>query len=108
MKLDEMNPAPPVTSTRFGNSDLPVDRVQRSPLDVALDPREVLADERQDEPLDPEHEQDSHAAEERPREVRLVDPEHDPVDPERQREQRADDADGDADPLDRLRPESCE
>src|ERR687884_682499 len=80
MKFDEMNPAPPVTSTRFGNSDLPVDRVQRSPLDVALDPTEVLADEREDEPLDPEHEC----------------------------EQRAHSSERDADPLDRLRPEAGE
>jgi hypothetical protein len=35
-------------------------------LDVALDPPEVLADEREDEALDAEHEEDGDAAEERP------------------------------------------
>src|SRR5919204_5422609 len=115
MKLAAMNPAPPVTRTRFGTRgsvidppcertvggvpaaaadlgpksaqtrapaadrlavgrrpglpylttkpaalrssvELALDRVQRPPLDLPLDPAEVLADEGEDEPLDAEHE----------------------------------------------------
>ena len=58
MKFEEMNPAPPVTSTRFAPwrpetlAELALDRVQRPALDLALDAAEVLADEREDEPLD--------------------------------------------------------
>src|SRR5690242_8638775 len=111
MKFDGMKPAPPVTRTRFtltGRSKLSVDRVEGAPFDVPLDPSEIFTDERQDESLDPEHEQHRDPAEERPREVRAVDPVDDPVDPESEREQRARGAERDADPLDRLRPEAGE
>src|SRR4051812_40027524 len=87
---------------------LPVDRVQRTALDVALDPPQVLADQRQDEPLQAEDEDHRDAAEERAREVRLADPEDDAVDPERERDGRAQQSDRDPDPLDRLRPEARE
>src|SRR5947208_13281201 len=99
MKFDEMNPAPPVTRTRFvirgtacrcrdkGDagfacvpdrrtilsrsraehppqvaSELFVDRVQGAALHVALNPPEVLPDQREDESLDAEHEEHEHAA----------------------------------------------
>src|SRR6266508_641106 len=119
MKLDGMNPAPPVTRTFLSVSsvrrrrmcaggtllDLLVDRVQRPPLDLTLDPAQVLTDESEDESLDAEHEQDQRAAEQWAGEVRLGDPEHDAVDAERERGERAHDPECDADPLDRLRPE---
>ena len=70
MKFDEMNPAPPVTNTRFA-SKLLLDRVQRPALDVALDAAERLADERQDESLDAEHENNACSGEQRAREVAL-------------------------------------
>ena len=87
-KLDEMNPAPPVTSTRF--IKLALDRIERAAGDVALDSAEVLADQGEDEALDSEHEQDRDAAEQRAGEVRVVDPVDDPPGAEREREQRAD------------------
>ena len=68
MKFDEMNPAPPVTRTRL-LTQLLLDRVERPALDVALDSAEVLADEREDEALDAEHEEHGDAAEERAGEV---------------------------------------
>ena len=58
-----MNPAPPVTRTRFGISQLPVDRVEGAALDVALDSAEILADEGEDEALDAEDGDDERAAE---------------------------------------------
>src|SRR5438046_739695 len=90
------------------SSELPLDRVDRTALDVPLDPAQVLADESQDEALDAEHEEHGNAAEERAGEVRLVDPERDPVRAECGRAERADDAERDAGPLDRLRPEPGE
>ena len=55
--FEEMNPAPPVTRTRFTcSTSSALDRVQRPALDLALDAAEVLADEREDEPLHAEHE----------------------------------------------------
>ena len=62
-----------------------VDRVQGPAFDVALDSAQVLADEREDEALDAEHEQDRDAAEERAGEVGLADPVDDAVDAERER-----------------------
>ena len=59
-------------------------------------------------PWMPEHEEDGDAAEQRAGEVRAVDPVPDAVDAERDREQRAEDAERDPDPLDRLRPEAGE
>ena len=79
MKFDEMNPAPPVTRTRFAHSSS-VDRVERPSFDLALDSAQVLADQREDEALDAEHEEDGDAAEQRAREVRAVDPVADAVD----------------------------
>src|SRR5881392_1122058 len=116
MKFDEMNPAPPVTSTFFAigagtlasRLELAVDRVQRPSLDVPLDATEVLADEREDEALNAEDEQHRDAAEQRPREVRLAHPERDPVCAEAERQERANRAERDADPLNRLRPEAGE
>src|SRR5207248_8048484 len=81
-----------------------LDRVQRPPLDLPLDPAQVLADERQDEPLHAEDEQDGDAAEQGAREVRAVDPIADPVAAECEREHGADHAESDPDPRDRLRP----
>src|SRR3954452_17531227 len=106
-----MKPAPPVTSTHVffmraaPSIELPVDGVERPALDLALDPSEVLADEREDEPLDAEDEHYAGAAEERAGKVALGDPVDDSVDAEPGCGQRADDAEPDADPLDRLRPE---
>ena len=76
------------------------------PSTSSLDSAQILADERKDEALDPEHEEQRDAAEERPGEVRLGDPVDDAVDPEPGREQGADQPEHDADPLDRLRPEA--
>src|SRR5437762_1856276 len=81
---------------------LAVNREQRPALDPALNPAEILADQRQDETLDSEHVEHRHPTEERPREVRVVDPEHDPPGGERGREQCADRPERDPGPLDRL------
>ena len=107
-------PSSPASSAdrTFTGSDpvreLAVDRVQRAPLDVALDPPEVLADEGQDEALHAEDEDHAHAAEERAREVRIADPVHDAVDPECERSRRAEHAERDPDPLDRLGPDPAQ
>ena len=110
MKFEEMNPAPPVTRTRFGSQlELAVDRVQGPPLHVALDSAEVLADEREDEALHAEHEEDE-------RRRRAAAPGSRAVDPvARRRRRRArsrasvqSDAEREPDPLDRLRPEAGE
>src|SRR5690349_6590682 len=115
-----MKPAPPVTRTRFTGADrtragrtrpalqLALDRVQRPPLDLPLYPHEVLPYEREHEALHAEHEEDGRPEEERPREVGLADPEGDPVDAEDGGRERADEAEHDAGPLDRLRPEAGE
>ena len=65
---------------RLRRSQLALDRVQRAALDLALDAAEVLADEREDEPLHAEHEDHGRAEEQRAREVRLADPVRDAVD----------------------------
>src|SRR6516162_7532178 len=114
MTFDEMNPAPPVTRTRFGlpireestSLELFLDGVERPSLDVPLDAPEVLADQGEDEPLEAEHEEDRDAAEERAGEVCPVDPEVEPVGAEAERQDGADRSERDADPLDRLRPEA--
>src|SRR5439155_3691770 len=62
-KFEEMKPAPPVTRMRLrlpGTAEtyplqLAVNRVERPALDPALNPAEILADQRQDETLDSEH-----------------------------------------------------
>src|SRR5215203_5573213 len=109
MKLDEMNPAPPVTSTRFATGlDLLLDGVEGPAFDLALDSAQALSDEGEDEALDPEPEQRQRTKQQRAGEVGVVDPVEDPVDGERGREQRRDHPEDDADPLDRLRPEACE
>src|SRR5476649_472850 len=84
IRFDEMKPAPPVTRTRLLTcSELLFDRVQGPAFHTALDPGEVLADQREHEALHTEYQHDSGAAEERPREVRLDDPVDDTVDAER-------------------------
>src|SRR5215208_503983 len=88
--------------------ELPVDRVQRSAFHVALDPAEVLADQREDEPLHAEDEDDADSAEERTGEVRAGRPVDDAVRAEDRRDERAHDPERDADPLHRLRPEPRE
>src|SRR3954463_11922783 len=108
MKFEEMNPAPPVTSTRFRFtlmrsrrayvSQLLLDRVQRPALDVALDPSQRLPDERQHESLDAEDENNACSGEQRPGEVAVHDPVDGAVDADRRRRQRADETEGDADP----------
>src|SRR4051812_3821682 len=104
-----MNPAPPVTRTRFDFTlELLIDRVEGPAFDPALDAPQILPDERQEEALDAEDEDDAGSGEERPREVALRDPVDDAVDAERGRRERADDPEADADPLDRLRPEPGE
>src|SRR5574340_657978 len=103
MKFDEMNPAPPVTSTRFNDSELLFDPVQRPTLDVALDPAERLADQREHEALHTEYEHDAGTGEQRPRKVRIRDPVEDAVDAERRRRDGADESERDPDPLHRLR-----
>src|SRR5215216_4444270 len=99
MKFDEMNPAPPVTSTRFTDAllELLLDGVQRPAFDLALDSAQMLPDQREDEPLEAEHEEDEDAAEQRTGEVPLGDPEHGAVDPEGRRDDRAQNAERDAD-----------
>src|SRR5579862_8237974 len=105
IRFDEMNPAPPVTRTRLlTSSELLFDRVQGPAFDTTLDPGEVLADQREHEALHTEHCNDSGTSEQRPREVRLGDPVDDTVDAESGGREGTDDAEGDADPLHRLRP----
>src|SRR5215210_4694053 len=89
-------------------SELAVDRVQRPPLHLALNPPQVLADERKDEALDPEYEQDEAAEEQRAREVGARDPVDEAPRRDRQRRSRAEHPNEDAGPLDRLRPEPGE
>src|SRR5262249_9229483 len=89
-------------------AELLADRVQGPSLDVALNPAQVLAHEREDEALDAEDEEHGDATEERPWEVRPADPEDDAVDPQGHSDERAENAEADPDPLDRLRPETGE
>src|SRR5207248_252374 len=100
----------PRESAAFARSSLElfIDDVQGATLDVALNAPEVLADQGQDEALDAEHEQNRDAAEQRPGKVRLADPEDEPVDAEAEGKQGRDRSEEDADPLDRLRPETRE
>jgi len=65
-----------------------VDRVEGTPFHVALDSAEILANEREDEALDAEHEEDGDAAEERPGEVPSIDPVKGAVGAERERKER--------------------
>src|SRR3954454_5420990 len=97
-----------IARIRTSASDFAVDRVERPAFAPALDSAQVLAHEGEDEALEAEHVDDRDAAEQRPREVRLLDPVDDAVDPERGRDERAEDAQRDADPLDRLGPEPGE
>src|SRR5947209_6163595 len=101
MNADGMNPAPPVTNTRFADtgSDLLLDDVERTAFDVALDAAQILPDEREDEALDAEDEDYANAGEERPGEVRIADPVRDAVDPERERGGGADHPHDHPDPL---------
>src|SRR5918994_5938712 len=89
-------------------AELALDRVQRAALDLPLDAAEVLAHEREDEPLDPEHEQDQPCEEQRPREVRPRDPVDDPPDRHRGRSPGAEHPQQHTRPLNRLRPEAGE
>src|SRR4051794_28345400 len=59
---------------------LAFDGVQGPTLHLALDPPQVLADEREHEALDPEHEDHGCAEQQRAGEVRLADPVRDRVD----------------------------
>src|SRR5690242_20438959 len=104
-----MNPAPPVTRTRFLRKlELLVDGVEGPALDVSLDSAQIFPDQREDESVDSEDEQDGDAAEQRPGEVRVADPEDHAVGAEREGAEGAERADPDADQLDRLRPEAGE
>ena len=107
-----MNPAPPVTRTRFDDVHLPRAPGRRGSrgavLHDPLDSAEMLADEGEDEALDAEDGDDERAEEQRPREVVVRDPVDEPVDAERQGGERADGPEHDAGGLDRLRPEAGE
>src|SRR3979409_1755438 len=120
MKLDEMKPAPPVTSTRFVTAPAPapakpaprswstpsslrrskflLDRVQRASLDVPLDAPERLADQGEHEPLHSEDENNACSGEEGPGEVAVEDPVGHAVDTQGPGRQGAENAEADADP----------
>src|SRR3954451_23968681 len=108
MNAEGMNPAPPVTRTRFAGTglDLLLHDVERPSLDVPLDAAQVLPDEREDEALDAEDEDYANPGEERSWEVRVVNPVRDAVDAEHERGDGADHPHHHPDPLDRLRPEA--
>ena len=87
-------------------AELAVDRVEGPSLDVALDAAEVLAHEREDEPCTASTPSTRPPRKRRP--GSRGPPSDDPPDADRRGEEAADDADGHAGPLDRLRPEARE
>src|SRR6185436_15001021 len=105
--LEEMNPAPPVTRIRLRSTvplpQLPVDVVDRSAFDIALDALQVLAQHGHQEALQTEHEQH-----ERSREVAMADPEAEAPETGHRGSQDTQNRQRSTHPLHHLRPESGE
>src|SRR6478735_8709165 len=110
--FEEMNPAPPVTRIRLRSTvplpQLPVDVVDRSAFDIALDALQILAQHGHQEALQTEHEQHEPSQEQRSREVAVADPEAEAPETHHRGSQDTANRQHSPHPLHHLRPESGE